>query len=69
MEALFEKVCLEKGPGWMLEEMKMNELQESMQNVVNQIREIVEVCAKGQANDRVARWRSVAETSMERFGV
>ncbi|EEA22412.1 hypothetical protein PMAA_090420 [Talaromyces marneffei ATCC 18224] len=69
MEELFEKVCLEKGPGWMLEEMKMNELQESMQNVVNQIREIVEVCAKGQANDRVARWRSVAETSMERFGV
>lgn len=69
MEDLFEQVCREKGVEWILGEMKMNTLQESMQTVVNYVRAIVEVCPRGQASDRVAQWRSVAETAMEKFGV
>jgi hypothetical protein len=67
MEEVFEQVCHEKGVEWILEQMKMNELQESMQKVVNHVRAIVEVCPKGQASDRVAQWRSVAEAAMEKF--
>ncbi|RAO71650.1 uncharacterized protein BHQ10_007662 [Talaromyces amestolkiae] len=69
MEEVFEQVCREKGAEWMLEEMKMSDLQESMQKIVNHVRAITEVCPKGQGSDRVAQWRSVAETAMEKFGV
>lgn len=69
MEEVFEQVCREKGAEWMLEEMKMSELQDSMQKVVNHVRAITEVCPRGQSSDRVAQWRSVAETAMDKFGV
>ncbi|OQE35184.1 hypothetical protein PENCOP_c014G04905 [Penicillium coprophilum] len=69
MEKLFESVVREKGAGKILDEMELNPLQESMQTAVNHIRAIVEVCPRGQAQDRVAHWRGVAESAMESFGV
>lgn len=69
MEKVFESVCREKGAGKILEEMELSPLQESMQTVVNHIRAIVEVGPRGQAKDRVAHWREVAEAAMEVFGV
>lgn len=61
MEELFEEICKEKGAGHLLEE--------SMQAVVNYIWAIVEDCPRGQAGDRVRRWREVAENAMGTFGV
>jgi hypothetical protein len=69
MEQLFEQVCVEKGAGHILEQTKLNAKQELMQTVVNHIRAIVEVCPRGQAQDRVAHWRGVAEVAMEAFRV
>jgi hypothetical protein len=69
MENVFKAICQERGFGKMLEEMEPTQLQESMQTVVNHIRAIVEVCPRGQAQDRVGHWRKVAETTMEDFGV
>ncbi|KAJ5951641.1 uncharacterized protein N7479_010054 [Penicillium vulpinum] len=69
MEKLFESVCCKKGAGKILKEMELSPLQQSMQTAVNYIRAIVEVCPRGQAKDRVAHWRGVAEAAMEAFGV
>ncbi|KAJ5212929.1 hypothetical protein N7449_000098 [Penicillium cf. viridicatum] len=69
MEQLFESICREKEAGKILEDMELNPLQESMQTAVNHIRAIVEVCPLGQAQDRLAHWRGVAEAAMEAFGV
>jgi aminoglycoside phosphotransferase (APT) family kinase protein len=69
MEQLFEQVCVEKGAGHILEQTKLNAKQELMQTAVNHIRAIVEVCPRGQAQDRVAHWRGVAEVAMEAFRV
>ena len=68
MEKLFKEICLEKGAEHLLEEVKINTLQESMQ-AVNHIRAIVEVCPRGQALDRVCRWREVVQKAIEVFGV
>lgn len=67
MEALFEAVCVEKGAALLLEEMRPNALQESMQTAINHIRAIVEVCPRGEAQDKVEGWREVAEAAMEVF--
>ncbi|RDW68770.1 phosphotransferase family protein [Aspergillus mulundensis] len=67
MEGLFEKICLEKGAGHLLEEMTLNDKQEQMQTAVNHIRAIVEVCPRGQAGDKVGKWREVAERAMDAF--
>lgn len=69
MRQLFEKICHEKGAGHILEETQLNARQELMQTAVNHIRAIVEVCPRGQAQDRVAHWRGVAEAAMEAFTV
>jgi aminoglycoside phosphotransferase (APT) family kinase protein len=69
MENVFQAVCQERGLGKMLDEMRLSPRQESMQTVVNHIRAIVEVCPRGQAQDRVGQWRKVAEAGMEDFGV
>ncbi|KAJ5380619.1 uncharacterized protein N7496_003047 [Penicillium cataractarum] len=69
MEDVFKSICQERGLGKMLDEMQLSPLQESMQTVVNYIRAIVEVCPRGQAQDRVGQWRKVAETALEKFGV
>ncbi|KAK9237688.1 hypothetical protein V1525DRAFT_147344 [Lipomyces kononenkoae] len=69
MEELFDTVCREKGARHILVEMQLNARQESMQTAVNHIRAIVEVCPRGQAQDRVAHWRGVAEAAMEAFRV
>jgi aminoglycoside phosphotransferase (APT) family kinase protein len=69
MEEVFQAVCRERGLGKMLDEMRLSPRQESMQTVVNHIRAIVEVCPRGQAQDRVGHWRKIAETGMEDFGV
>lgn len=53
----------------MLDEMQLDPLQDSMRTVVNYIRAIVEVCPRGQAQDRVVRWRKAAETALEDFDV
>jgi aminoglycoside phosphotransferase (APT) family kinase protein len=67
MEKLFETVCLEKGASNLLEDVKPNGLQESMQTAVSRIRAIVEVCPRGQAQDKVDTWRETAEASMAVF--
>ncbi|KKK12602.1 hypothetical protein P175DRAFT_0435503 [Aspergillus ochraceoroseus IBT 24754] len=67
LEERFENICLEQGGGRMLEQMKLNPLQDSMQTAVNYIRAIVEVCPRGQAADKVTGWRQVAEDAMSAF--
>ncbi|CAI7638496.1 unnamed protein product [Penicillium glandicola] len=67
MEQLFEQTCHEKGAEHILEQTQLNAKQEMMQTAVNHIRAIVEVCPRGQAQDRVAHWRAVAEAAMEGF--
>ncbi|CAI7642827.1 unnamed protein product [Penicillium manginii] len=67
MEQLFEQICREKGAKHILEQTQLNARQEMMQTAVNHIRAIVEVCPRGQTQDRVAHWRSVAEAAMEGF--
>lgn len=67
MEQLFEQTCREKGAEHILEQIQLNAKQEMMQTAVNHIRAIVEMCPRGQAQDRVARWRGVAEAAMEGF--
>lgn len=67
MEALFEAVCMEKGAARLLEEVRPNALQESMQTAINHIRAIVEVCPRGEAQDKVEGWREVAKAAMEVF--
>lgn len=53
MEDVFQAICQERGLGKMLDEMRLNPLQESMQTVLNHIRAIVEICPRQQAQDRV----------------
>lgn len=65
VEQLFEQICREKGAGHVLEQTQLNSKQELMQTAVNHIRAIVEVCPRGQAQDRVAHWREVAEAAVE----
>ncbi|KAK8136688.1 hypothetical protein PG984_004628 [Apiospora sp. TS-2023a] len=70
MEKLFEAVCIEKGGTLglgLLEDVKSNGLQASMQTAVDHIRAIVEVCPRGQAQDKVDAWRAIAEAAMEAF--
>ncbi|KAJ5159629.1 uncharacterized protein N7482_006633 [Penicillium canariense] len=67
MEQLFEQTCREKGAEHILEQTQLNAKQEMMQTAVNHIRAVVEVCPRGQAQDRVAHWRAVAEAAMEGF--
>lgn len=67
MERLFETVCAEKGVLSLLEDVKPTSLQESMQTAVNHIRAIVEVCPRGQAQDKVDTWRRTAEAAMAVF--
>ena len=69
MMEIFQDVCREKGAGWILDQMPLNARQDAMQHAVNHIRAIVEVCPRGQAQDRVAGWREEAEKAMKTFGV
>jgi hypothetical protein len=61
LEKIFETKCKEKGLECLLEDAKLTELQEPMQTLTNHLRAIVEVCPRGQAQDRVGQWRSTVE--------
>lgn len=67
LEEMFGTICAEKGAANLLEDMKPNESQERMQTAINHIRAIVEVCPRGQAQDKVGAWRATAEAAMRSF--
>lgn len=67
MEALFETVCQEKGATKLLEDVRPNALQTDMQTAINNIRAIVEVCPRNQAQEKVETWRKTAEAAMDVF--
>jgi len=67
--AVFERVAKEKGLTLLEDAEFSSPLQEAMQTAVNYIRAIVEVCPRGQAEDKVQEWRKVVEEAMEKFGI
>lgn len=69
LEKLYEFKCREKGLNSLLEDANLEGLQEPMQTLTNYLRAIVEVCPRGQAQDRVGTWRAMVEACLEAFGV
>lgn len=69
LEQVFEEKAKARGASYLLEDAKLTGLQEPMQTLVSYLRAIVEVCPRGQAQDRVEQWKSVVETSLEAFEV
>jgi aminoglycoside phosphotransferase (APT) family kinase protein len=69
LEKVFEEMCRSKGVEYLLEDVKLKDLQEPMQTLTNFLRAIVEVCPRAQAQDRVGKWRSTVEACLEAFGV
>lgn len=69
LEKIFEANCKEKGLECLLEDVKLNELQEPMQTLTNYLRAIVEVCPRNQAQDAVGKWRKTVEACLEAFEV
>ncbi|KAJ3120700.1 hypothetical protein HK100_012691 [Physocladia obscura] len=67
MMEIFEQMCIEQNAQFLLDETKPTFLQDAMQMAVNHIRAIVEVCPKGEAQDKIFAWRETAEASMDVF--
>ncbi|GAM85496.1 hypothetical protein ANO11243_035030 [Dothideomycetidae sp. 11243] len=68
LEKVFEQKCAEKGVEFLLRDAEMKGRQDEMQKVASFVRAIVEVCPRGQAQDRVAGWRATVETMLGVFG-
>jgi aminoglycoside phosphotransferase (APT) family kinase protein len=69
LKKVFEAECQSQGAAWLLDQTKMNSRQEDVMTAVNYIRAIVEVCPRGQAQDKVDDWCIVAETAMDTLGI
>ncbi|RFU82114.1 aminoglycoside phosphotransferase [Trichoderma arundinaceum] len=67
---LFEERCTSQGFVSFLDETKPSSaLQKAMQEAINYLRAIVEVCPRGQKVEKVPSWRASLEHSLEFFGV
>lgn len=63
---VFDKTCFERGSSFQ-DDTKPNEAQEDMQDALNYLRAICEVCPRGQKAEAIPKWRAAMETAMEDF--
>lgn len=67
---MFEKRCEARGLQDLLDEPEYtSDLQATMQDGISYLRAIVEVCPRGQRQDKLGEWREKLEASLEAFGV
>ncbi|KAI9926035.1 hypothetical protein ASPWEDRAFT_37945 [Aspergillus wentii DTO 134E9] len=70
LRKMFEERCEARGVGELLDEAEhTSALQETMQEGISYLRAIVEVCPRGQKQDKVGGWRAMVEACLEAFDV